>query len=166
MTAPPDDTTTDTSAIIAALRAERDAAMALEATLAEALATRDAALAQRNSEFGERIEHQAATVDILKAMSASPGNAQPVIDLIVSRAKELSDAFIVSLQKFDGELVHFREWGGIDPVALASCAPQIPSRSSIFCRAIIDGHVVHVRASRAVRARAELVQIGFTGCAE
>ena len=40
MTAPPDDTTTDTSAIIAALRAERDAALAREAALAEELAAR------------------------------------------------------------------------------------------------------------------------------
>jgi acyl dehydratase len=63
MTAPPDDTTADTHAIIAALRAERDAA----------LATRDAALAKRNSEFGERIEYQAATLDVLRAMSASTG---------------------------------------------------------------------------------------------
>ena len=31
-------------------------------------------LAARNSEFGERIEHQAATIEVLKAMSASPGD--------------------------------------------------------------------------------------------
>ncbi len=85
MTSPPDDTTTDTSAIIAALRTERDAALAREATLAEELAARTAELAQRNSEYGERIEHQAATIDVLKVMSASPGDRQPVFDLIVDR---------------------------------------------------------------------------------
>jgi light-regulated signal transduction histidine kinase (bacteriophytochrome) len=31
-----------------------------------------AALAQRNSEYGARVAHQAATIDALKAMSASP----------------------------------------------------------------------------------------------
>jgi hypothetical protein len=40
-------------------------------------------LAARDSEFGERIEHQSATIDVLKAMSASPGDPQPVFDLIV-----------------------------------------------------------------------------------
>ena len=35
MTVPPDETITDTHAIIAALRTERDAALAREATLAE-----------------------------------------------------------------------------------------------------------------------------------
>ena len=36
------------------------------------LQARTAALAERNSEYGERIEHQSATIDVLKAMSASP----------------------------------------------------------------------------------------------
>ena len=42
------------------------------------LQERTAALAGRNSEYGERIEQQAATIDVLKVMSASPGDAQPV----------------------------------------------------------------------------------------
>ena len=50
-----------------------------------------AALAQRNSEYGERIEHQAATIDVLKVMSASPGDPQPVFDLIVERARDLCE---------------------------------------------------------------------------
>jgi hypothetical protein len=99
MTSPPDDTTADTSAIIAALRTERDAGLAREAALAEALAT-------RNSEYGERIEHQSATIDVLKAMSASPGNTQPVFDLIVRRAVELCNAQSGGLFEYDGERVH------------------------------------------------------------
>jgi hypothetical protein len=46
------------------------------------LQERTAALAARNSEYGERIEQQSATIDVLKAMSASPGDAQPVFELI------------------------------------------------------------------------------------
>ena len=82
---PPVDNTTDLHAVIAALRAERDAALAEKAALAEALAT-------RNSEYGERIEQQAATIDVLKVMSASPGDPQPVFDLIVERAREFCSA--------------------------------------------------------------------------
>ena len=70
------------------MRAERDAALAREAALAEELAARTAELAERKSEFGERIEHQAATIDVLKAMSASPGDTQPVFDLIARRAAQ------------------------------------------------------------------------------
>ena len=51
------------------------------------LQERTAALAARNSEYGERIEQQAATIDVLKVMSASPGDARPVFELIVERAR-------------------------------------------------------------------------------
>src|SRR5712671_2681692 len=67
-----------------------------------------AELAARNSEFGERIEHQSATIDVLKAMSASPGDPQPVFDLIVRRARDLCNAATAGLFEFDGELVHRR----------------------------------------------------------
>ena len=69
-----DETIAELQRAITVLRQERDGARA----------ERDAALAQRNTEFGERIEHQAATIDVLKAMSASPGDPQPVFDLITT----------------------------------------------------------------------------------
>ena len=50
-----------------------------------------AELAARNNAYSERIDHQAATVDVLKVMSASPGDPQPVFDLIVERARDLCD---------------------------------------------------------------------------
>ena len=56
------------------------------------LQARTAALAQRNSEYGERIEQQSATIDVLKAMSASPDDTQPVFDLITRRAQELCNS--------------------------------------------------------------------------
>jgi len=59
----------------------------------ELMRERDAALAEvqardalRSSEYGERIAHQAATIDVLKAMSDSPGNPRPVLDMIVQQA--------------------------------------------------------------------------------
>ena len=83
MTAPPDDMIADLHATIVALRqelderlAERDAALAREVALAEALATRTVELTTRNREFVERFEHQAATIEVLKAMSASTGDEQ------------------------------------------------------------------------------------------
>jgi hypothetical protein len=66
-----DDATADPWQVIADLQRKLDA--------------RTAELAQRNSEYGERIEQQSATIDVLKVMSASPGNPQPVFDLIVRR---------------------------------------------------------------------------------
>src|SRR5262249_35066008 len=60
------------------------AVIAMEnARLLGELRARTAELAQRNSEYGERIEHQSATIDVLKAMSNSPDDTHPVFDLIV-----------------------------------------------------------------------------------
>ena len=67
MTAPPDDTTTDPQNVIAALQQRLDEGLSREAVLAKALA-------ERHSEFDERIQHQAATNEVLKAISASPGD--------------------------------------------------------------------------------------------
>ena len=64
MTTPPDDTTADPHVVIATLRAERDAALAGKVLLARALAERTATLAIRNNEYGERIEQQAATIEV------------------------------------------------------------------------------------------------------
>ena len=91
------------------------------AELRRALCERDAALAQRNSEYGERIAHQAATIDVLKAMSASPGDAQPVFDLIVRRATELCNVPSAGLFEYDGELVHIRS--SYRAEAIARCQP-------------------------------------------
>ena len=105
MTAPPDDTTTGTSAIIAALRTERDGARVREAALAEALAARTAELAERKTEFDERIKQQAATVDVLKVMSASPGDPRLVLDMIVQQAQALCGSAIAALFQRDGAML-------------------------------------------------------------
>ena len=151
MTTPPDDTTTDTSAIIAALRAERDAALSEKAALAEELAARDAALASRDNRYREHAAHQAATIEVLKAMSASPGDPQPVFDLICRRARALFDGPSAGLFEYDGELVHLRAESGTsftDAAALAAYNagfPMVPARGSLTCRAILDGEIVHIR---------------------
>ena len=89
------------------------AVIAIEnARLIKELQQRTAELAARNSEFGERIEHQSATIDVLKAMSASPGDPQPVFDLIIRRARDLCNAEGGGLFEFDGELVHLRSRAG------------------------------------------------------
>ena len=128
------------------------AVIAMEnARLLGELQARTAALAQRNSEYGEQIEHQSATIDVLKVMSASPADAQPVFDLIVRRACELCNSPSAILLEYDGELVHFRSLHGDEVYARPAAFelyrrafPMAPTRSSISCRAILDARIVHI----------------------
>src|ERR1700730_15892861 len=94
-----------------------EAAVDPQRTIAELKRQLDACraeLAARNSEYGERIEHQSATIDVLKAMSASPGEPQPVFHLIVRGARDLCNTTNAGLFELDGELVHFRTEVGIE----------------------------------------------------
>src|ERR1700676_446827 len=97
------------------MTATRDDRIAeLQHTIAELRQERDAALAQRNSEYGERIEQQAATIEVLKATSATAGDEQPVLDLIARRARELCDAETVGIFSFDGEMIAVRCVNSVD----------------------------------------------------
>jgi two-component system NtrC family sensor kinase len=125
------------------------AVIAMEnARLLGELRARTEELAQRNSEYGERIEQQAATIDVLKVMSRTPDDTQPVFDLITRRAQELCDGAAVGLFEFDGELVHLRSTYGVDAAVLPAYSavfPLAPTRASIACRAILDKRIIHIR---------------------
>ena len=77
------------------------------------LQERTAALAARNSEYGERIEQQAATIDVLKVMSASPGDARPVFELIVERARSFCGADHATTALLRDDMLHLQAYSGM-----------------------------------------------------
>jgi GAF domain-containing protein/nitrogen-specific signal transduction histidine kinase len=107
MIAPRTDAIADPQSVIVALQQRLDAGLAREAALAQELAARSAELAQRNTDYSERVEHQAATIDVLKVMSASPGDAQPVFDLIARQAREQCNSVNAGFYEYDG-MIRFR----------------------------------------------------------
>jgi signal transduction histidine kinase len=130
------------------------AVIAMEnARLLDELRVRTAALAKRNSEYGERIEHQSATIDVLKAMSGSPDDTQPRFDLITHRAQELCNSKAAGIFEYDGELVHIRsEYGTADILGAENfhqAFPMRPRRGSIPCRAILEKQTVHIHDMQA-----------------
>jgi GAF domain-containing protein len=119
------------------------------------LEARTTALAQRNSEYGERIEHQSATIDVLQAMAASPGDPQPVFDLIARHANELCNGTGCGIFEFDGSMVHNRtsHFGAVfNESAVAEYLklfPMVPTQGSFTCRAILSKQIVHITDTRA-----------------
>ena len=111
------------------------------------LQERTAALAERNSEYGERIEQQAATIDVLKVMSASPGDAQPVFELIVERARAFCEADGVAVALLDGDRLHLRTHRGYadsSPWAFEARFPLVVNTTTIFGRTILMREAVQV----------------------
>ena len=119
MTATQDDVIAELQRANAELRRERDAVLLEKATLAEELTARTAELADRRTEFDERIEHQSATIDVLKAMSASPGNAQPVFDLIARQAANQCNVPTTAVATYDGTMMHLASESGLGAAYVA-----------------------------------------------
>ena len=133
MTATQDEVIAELQRANAELRRERDAALVKQAELAKALT-------QRNSEYGERIAHQSATIDVLRAMSASPGDPQPVFDLMVEHARSFCGADTSGIAlAIDGTLYlrAHRGFSGNHASAYEASFPRPVSNDTNFGRTIL-----------------------------
>jgi two-component system, NtrC family, sensor kinase len=135
MAATPDNAAPDPQQIIAELQRKLDESRA--------------ELAARNSAYSERIAYQAAANDVLKVMSASPGDPQPVFDLIVERARDLCGGYGATVYEFDGTLIHWRAATGVsdNPSArqmVEAMYPMGPTPEWPAGRAIIDRQIIHI----------------------
>jgi signal transduction histidine kinase/CheY-like chemotaxis protein len=104
-------------------------------------------LEQRNRDLTETLEQQTATSDILRVISSSPTDIQPVFDTIVRSAVRLCDGLYGTGHRFDGELLHLSAHHNCTPEvldALQRAFPMQPNRQMISGRAILTKAVVHV----------------------
>ncbi len=63
-------------------------------------------LQTRNRDLTEALEQQTATSEILRVISQSQRDVQPVFDTIAANARELCEATFAVVFRFDGELIH------------------------------------------------------------
>jgi signal transduction histidine kinase len=104
-------------------------------------------LEARNHDLTEALEQQTATGEILRVISSSPTDVQPVFDAIVKSAVRLCGAFIGDVYRFDGELIHFVAQHNFTPEAqeiTRRLFPAPPNRNSATARSILDSAVVHI----------------------
>ena len=101
----------------------------------------------QNRGLTESLEQQTATSEILRVISSSPTDVQPVFDTIVQNVVRLCEGLHAAVFRFDGDLVHLAAHHNIAPTALPEFErvyPLPPSRESLSARAILDRSVVHV----------------------
>ena len=99
------------------------------------------------NETKEALERQTATAEILKVISQSFTDTQPVFDTIAERAARLTRASIGWVFTFDGELIRAASWFGLNREAINAVLehfPMPPSGGSYTARAIRDGQVFNV----------------------
>jgi GAF domain-containing protein len=80
-------------------------------------------LRQRSRELSEALEQQTATSDVLKIISSSPGELEPVFNAILEHATRICDAKFGILWLYDGEVFHPGARHGV-PSALADFHDQ------------------------------------------
>jgi GAF domain-containing protein len=105
------------------------------------------ALEARNHDLTESLEQQTATAEILRVISRSQTDVQPVFDTIVRSAVRLCDGLFSALYKFDGELIHFVAQHNYTPEALEAAHrvfPARPTRALFTGRTILERAVVHI----------------------
>src|SRR5262245_42279657 len=95
----------------------------------------------------EALEQQTATSEILRVISSSPTDIQPVFDAIVRGASGLLGGLDCIAVRFDGTLMHLLarhnpRAGTRD--ALLQLYPQPPTRTLSMGRVILDKTIVHI----------------------
>jgi hypothetical protein len=64
-------------------------------------------LARLSRELHEAVEQQAATSEVLRIISASPGELEPVFEALLRNAIRLCEAKFGDIFRFDGKAFHF-----------------------------------------------------------
>src|SRR5262249_15460485 len=104
-------------------------------------------LEARNRDLTEALEQQTATSEVLRVISQSQTDVQPVFDTIVRSAIRLCDGVQGSLQRFDGELMHLVAAHLRRPDAaelLQRLYPMRPDKSRASFRAVLTRAVVNI----------------------
>ena len=118
-------------------------------------------------ETTEALERQTATSEILRVISQSPTDVQPVFDTIAAAALKLCTANNAMLATYDGSLVRLVAMANVSPKgadALRNIFPRPPSRETTTARAILNRDVVvipDVLTDPDYRVQANAVASGF-----
>ena len=105
------------------------------------LQEKNRALTDAHAQVTEALEQQTATGEILRAISGSPTDTQPVFDTIAANAARLCAARDAQVLRVDGDILRLVSASGSPSMAPVRSI----SRDHAVGRAVIDRQTVHVR---------------------
>src|SRR5262249_34677558 len=105
------------------------------------------ALEAKNRDLTETLERQTATAEILRVISSSPTDVQPVFDTIVRNARALCGADTAAVLSCDGEMIRLETLDSANSeqaAALRNVYPRPADHGHATGRAILTGRPVHI----------------------
>jgi GAF domain-containing protein len=119
--------------------------------LFEELQEKNRALTAAHAQVSESLEQQTATADILRVISQSRTDLQPIFAAIVRGSAELCEATFAALHQFDSQVVTFEAHHGMTEQEIEGSRhrfPLAPDRGTAVGRAILDRRTTHIRDIR------------------
>ena len=109
---------------------------------------RDTEVARLTREIAEARQQQAATSEVLRVISTSPSDEQPVYQTIVRNAVSLCGSLFALVFRFDGEQLHFAAGHSVGPgyvELLKTKYPMRPDYSQVSGRVVLTKSVVRLK---------------------
>ncbi len=117
----------------------------MTAQLQESYANLEHKVEERTRELTEALEQQTATSEILRVISSSPTDLQPVLDAVAENAARLCDASDSVILRVEGELLRLVAGRGPIPRMAVGGDEGVPvTRGSVSGRAVVDRKTIHV----------------------
>jgi GAF domain-containing protein/CheY-like chemotaxis protein len=102
----------------------------------------------KNASLTEALEQQTATSEILRVISRSPTDVQPVFDAIVSSAQALTAAETSAVFIVSGDRIDVAAADGVSPAAIAAWRaqyPREPTPDTVVGRVLLERQAVHAK---------------------